>query len=446
MPETHCRASWGLAYADVGPHLRDDQVQNAPFLNLTAPVVPQGTAGKLGSLDNPWAGIPTGNPFPSAVGTFSPYADYTALPYRLPSPYISTWNFSVQHQFGSSWLASASYIGSETTHIYTMNPVNYAVLVPNVDGTPLGTCPAGVTTGCDSTSNPNQRRILNLENPSAQIGNMVLLDPSGTASYNGLLLNGQHRFSRNFSVQTNWTWSHCISDYDPDPTMQAGGGEGTWTDPFNRRFDRGACNGDRRYVINLTGVAQMPKFNNRTLNMLASGWQIAPIYRWSSGQPLDIIAGSDRGLEGIQDYLKGTNLQRANCLAGVNPYGSSAPGGQYLLPSAFSQPAFGTLGSCANNSLVAPAYWQFDVALSRTFQIRERHRLEVRAEAFNLTNTYRPGQCNVSSNYCSFLAAPLYNGQVTSNASFTTLSGATFGRILNAMDPRIMQFALKYVF
>jgi hypothetical protein len=261
-----------------------------------------------------------------------------------------------------------------------------------------------------------------------------------------MLLSAQHRFSRSFSVQTNYTWSHCISDFDPNPTMQGGAGEGTWTDPHNRRFDRGACNADRRNVFNLTGVAQVPKFSNRPLRMIASGWQIAPIFRRQTGQPLNIIEGSDRALEGVQDYLKGVQFQRANCLSGVDPYLSTNGNSLYLNPLAFSQPALGTLGTCAYNSLHAPTYFAFDMALSRTFQIHERQRIEIRAEAFNVTNTYRPGQCRVDTNYCSFLATPLYNGQYTSNSGFTTRAGGNFGKIVNAMDPRIMQFALKYMF
>jgi hypothetical protein len=444
--KTSIRASWGLSYSNTGPHHRDDQVQNAPFLNLTAPTVPQGNGGRLGSLDNPWSALPAGNPFPAAFGTFSPFADYTALPYHLPSPYLITWNFSIQRQIGTNWLVSASYIGSHTTHLWTLQPTNYAVLVPNTAGTPLGTCPPNVTVGCNSLSNTNQRRILNLANPKAQIGNMVLVDPSGTGSYNGLLLSAQHRFGSSFSVQTNYTLSHCISDFDPNPTMQGGAGEGTWTDPHNRAFDRGACNADRRNVFNLTGVAQVPKFSGRALRMIASGWQVAPIFRRQTGQPLNIIEGSDRALEGVQDFLKGVQFQRANCLSGVDPYLSTNGNSLYLNPAAFSQPALGTLGNCAFNSLHAPTYFAFDMALSRTFQIHERQRIEIRAEAFNVTNTYRPGQCSVATNYCSFLATPLYNGQYTSNSGFTTRAGANFGKILTAMDPRIMQFALKYVF
>jgi hypothetical protein len=438
---TSVRASWGLAYSNVGPHMRDDQVQNAPFLDLTAPAVPNGGTTTQGSFANPWSGLPA-NPFPISPGTFPAFADYTALPYHLPSPYLNTWNLSVQRQIGTSWLLSASYIGSKTTHIWTENPINYATLVPG----PIVTsgC-ASTATNCNAVANTNARRVLNLANANAKIGNMVLIDPSGNANYNGLLMTAQHRFSRNFSLQANYPWSHCISDFDPNPTMQAGGGEGTWTNPFNRNFDRGACNGDRRFIFNLTGVAQMPKFNNHALRIVASDWQIAPIYRRSSGQPLNVVAGSDKALNGVVDNLKGNQFQRANCVAGVDPYGTSAPNGQYLNTAAFSQPALGTLGTCAFNGLTAPSYWQFDMSVSRTFRIREGQRLEIRGEAFNLTNTFRPGTCNVTANYCAFLSSP-YNGQVTFSSGFTNFAGSTFGRVLSAMDPRIMQFAVKYMF
>ena len=76
----------------------------------------------------------------------------------------------------------------------------------------------------------------------------------------------------------------------------------------------------------------------------------------------------------------------------------------------------------AANNIRGPGTWQFDAALSRTFQVKEGQKLEFRAEAFNLTNSVR-------------LADP-----------DTVLNSNTFGQIKTALDPRIMQFALKYVF
>jgi hypothetical protein len=94
----------------------------------------------------------------------------------------------------------------------------------------------------------------------------------------------------------------------------------------------------------------------------------------------------------------------------------------YLNPAAFAQPALGTLSSLARNNILGPAFWQFDAALSRIFEIRENQRLEVRAEAFNVTNSLRRGNPNL------------------------TLNNSTFGQITTSQDARVMQFALKYVF
>jgi hypothetical protein len=84
-------------------------------------------------------------------------------------------------------------------------------------------------------------------------------------------------------------------------------------------------------------------------------------------------------------------------------------------------PAVGKLGNAAAGSLVGPGSWTIDAGLSRTFVITEAQRLEFRAEANNVLNH-------------------------TNFSNPTNTLGATFGRITGADDPRIMQFAVKYIF
>jgi hypothetical protein len=429
------RASAGLGYALIGGHVRENQLQNAPFLDLTG-ITPQ-----LGSFSNPWTGFSGGNPFPIKSGVFSPYADYMVFPQQLENPSVASWNLNVQRQLGTDWLVSATYLGSETTHLWTMQPLNPAVYM----GTGACTIDGTSYTTCSTLQNTNQRRVLNLASPSTvPLGPVTMFSPTGTASYNGLLLSAQHRLSRDFSLQANYTWSHCLSDFDSNPGMQAATAEVIWTNPNDRSFDRGPCASDRRQALNVTGLAQVPKFSNRVLGMLASGWQIAPIYRATSGQPLNILAGSDRALNGGQDFIVGGQYERANQVSS-NVYGSSAPYATYLNPAAFAMPALGTLGNAPANGYVAPDYWQFDLALSRQFRIREGQRLEIRAEAFNILNKYRPGTC-VGTTICTFLASSNVAPGGTQSAQFTSLTSSLFGQIRTAMDPRIMQFALKYFF
>jgi hypothetical protein len=94
----------------------------------------------------------------------------------------------------------------------------------------------------------------------------------------------------------------------------------------------------------------------------------------------------------------------------------------YLNPAAFALPATGTFGNLGVGSIEGPGSFAFDAAISRTFQVGEGKRLEFRAEAFNVTNSLRM------------------------NDPDTNFNSGTFGQVLSAQDPRIMQFALKYFF
>ncbi len=91
--------------------------------------------------------------------------------------------------------------------------------------------------------------------------------------------------------------------------------------------------------------------------------------------------------------------------------------------NAFSIPAPGVFGNAGRNILRGPSLQDLDVSISRNFAIRERIKLQFRAEAFNLTNTVAFGLPN------------------------SNVSGGTPGVITSlAADPRIMQFAGRVSF
>src|SRR4029077_5510627 len=126
-------------------------------------------------------------------------------------------------------------------------------------------------------------------------------DPSATQNYQGALFSLQKRFSHNVSMSANWTLSHCIGYFQgfnskPDQTS---------TVPNNPLFDRGNCDSDRRNIVNITAVAATPRFSGKLTRLVASGWQLAGIYRFTSGMPLAIQDGADRELSVI-------NHQRPN--------------------------------------------------------------------------------------------------------------------------------------
>ena len=266
-------------------------------------------------------------------------------------------------------------------------------------------------------TNINQRRDLRLwaaQNNTALLADARLFSnideyrSDSTASYHGMLTSVRGEMF-NVNLNANYTLSKCMSDRvnvgvsNPNQTFQQG-------------RDRAPCAADRRHLVNLTGVAAAPSFQQPALRAVASDWRLSLIYRWSSGAPLTIASGVDRAITGLAG-------QPADQL-GDNVYSDTSGklGSQFINRAAFATPALGAYGNAGFFSFYGFNNWNLDVSLSRMFQLPGSHRVEARIEAFNLTNAVRPNDPNV------------------------TLTAATFGRVTSVQDPRILQFALRYMF
>jgi hypothetical protein len=414
------RSSYGRSYEVLAGLFKEDWSNAAPWGNLTVLMSVPMTA--------PWSTTPGGDPLPLKTGAaaqFNTGAAYLTNPIDMDQPATDTWNVSFQRQFGESWMASASYLGTYTKNIWAQEMINPGVFVPGV-GNASGQCflngavvPVAVAPNapCSTTANIQARRRFRLERPldGGSFGAVSMTVKDSDMVYNGLVLTVQRRVG-NLVVSGNHTWSKCVGDY-ADINAAGPGTDETLTKPGDTKFDRGYCNVDRRHSLNLTTVARMPDFDGGVLGALASGWSVAGIYRIASGAPLNVITGQDNA-------LNSTTNQRPNLIAGRSPYldRSGKPGTSYLDRSAFENPAPGTFGNLERNSIRGLSSWNLDLSLSRMFQVTSNQRIEFRLEAYNVTNSFRPLNPNV------------------------TLTSGTFGVIREAQDPRILQFALKYVF
>jgi hypothetical protein len=398
---------------------------------------PYGTVISLTNVPmaNPWATYPGGNPLPWTLSTssvFPQFASYVTAPFNWKPTWVNQFNFGVQRQFGKDWLVTANYVGNTVSHLLTENQINPALYLG------LGSCtlPNAHYTTCSTTNNTNFRRALYLQNPSQgqYYGEISVIDPGGTESYNALYLQLQKRLSRGFTVLSNYTWSHCISDlWSGNP----GNNGVSSVTPGNIRNDRGNCNpGDQRQLFNLSVVYQTPRFSSRMLTRIASNWQFAPIMNIKSAQFYTVTTGVDIA-------LNGEGSQRPSLVPGVSPYVSNhdactnAPCIAWGNPNAFVNPAPGTLGTLSYNSLKGPGVFQLDMALSRIFAIHEKKTLQVRAEAFNLPNHVNPAAPAPTTNSPTSYA-------ITADISGTNgLQGSTG---LPDGDYRVIQLALKFVF
>ncbi len=399
------RAGFGLLHDNLELFYPERWTTNPPYASSIA----LGT--NSGPFSNPYLGYvsPTGvpgDPFPGAA-IFPSQGTYVSIPAHVPVEYIIQWNLSYQRQIAKDWLVTATYIGNHTVNIPGSNDIN----VPQPSPTA-------------TTSNEPARRLLTLLNPTqgAYYSAIDQTDAGATSSYNALLLKVEHRFSHGFTWLANYTKSHCITTWDFGGELAGN----DYQNPNNRNAERGDCNFDRRDIFNTTLVATSSGIGTGALKAITGGWQIAPILSLNSGQPFSVTDGTDVS-------LTGEGSDRPNVVPGVSSlphtlntwFNPAAFAGSCALAQYAGNPycqAPGTFGNAGRDIFHNPGSIQWDMSASRLFHYKERWRLEVRGEFFNIMN---------HANW---------------NGPSSAINSATFGEITGFGGPRLIQLSMKLYF
>jgi hypothetical protein len=161
-------------------------------------------------------------------------------------------------------------------------------------------------------------------------------------------------------------------------------------------------------------AANMP----RVLNWIAGNWDISGMALFQSGMPLHVTQNGGNIWDGTQ---------RPNLIGDPSTTGSVQDRiNNYFNIAAFSQPAVDVPGTAPRSlNYRGPGISTLDAALLKSIIVREGHRLEIRMEATNFTNTPMFGDPATAFGAVNF-------GQITGRRS--------------GVDPRNMQFGLKYYF
>ncbi len=326
------------------------------------------------------------------------------------SPQVS---FSIQRQLTANSLIEASYLGTfgiklqqnvqpnngqpGSTNVDTRRP--YAGLVFD-SGMVF---PSYITT----TGNTVPVTQVNMYAHSAQ------------SNYHALLLRFERRYVKGFSWLSSYTYSKAISN--APQFRNAGGANGSENSPpqdsYNLRAERGLASFDARQRWVNTAVYDLP-----FKGLLFGGWQISGIGQLQSGFPFTVnISGDTAGIGGGT----GGVLIRPNAVPGATYFlePEQRSTARFFNTSAFAlTPAF-QFGNVGRNTVTGPGLFNIDTTVAKNFVFRERYRLQFRTEFFNLLNT--PNHSIVGR----LINVP-----------------AQFGRVLNQLDPRQIQFALKLAF
>jgi hypothetical protein len=414
------RTSYGLTY----------DFPSGDYMNINASAPPWGNRSLITNtiFDDPYS-VVGGNPHPIATNATTVYPAFGAFGVMDPDinpPRVQSWNVTLEKQLGTNYSATINYLGRYSDHLWAEEAINPGVFMG------LGPCTInGVNyTVCSTLANLNQRRVFSLENPvqAAGLGFVDQHNDVGWQKYNGLRLTGTRRSGNGVSLSGNYTYSKCVGTATPGSFPQIASG---YTNPADPDMDKGHCDQDRTHLANVTAGYQTPSFDNKALRVLASNWRATGIYTYRSGQWINITTGADNALNG--------QLQQRPNQVSDNVYGppgsassskSAATLNNYLNREAFAAPAPGTFGNLEYRAIEGPVFWQIDAAFSRLIALGGTRNIELRLEAFNLTNHFNWG-----------------NPTTTPTSGVATLTSSQFGRITsNGGAQRIFQFGVKYGF
>jgi Carboxypeptidase regulatory-like domain len=285
-----------------------------------------------------------------------------------------------------------------------------------------------------------------LANPNT--GVVDLITNRARSRYNSLQTEFRRRLSRGLEFQANYTFQKTLTD--------ALGVDQTRFNPLldnnNPALEYQRADYDSTHVFNFNNIYELPlgkgrRFLNRggIVDAVLGGWQFSSIARISTGAPITLVdprgtlnrtgrsgrmtpfttltkdqiknlAGVQKADDGV--YFIDPSVINAATGRGAEGFGTTPFDGQ-----AFFNAAPGQVGSLERAILDGPVFFNWDASLQKNFRINEKARFQFRAEAFNMFNR---------TNF--------FFGNTTD------INSASFGRITDSFDPRVMQFVGRFEF
>lgn len=327
---------------------------------------------------------------PGNVNERSPYS-------YIHRGYVQSWNFTVERKLPSSIVTSLGYVGQHSTHLLADYDINSGF-------------PGSGTTGLPYY---------------ALFGRTVptqMWDGYLSSNYHSLQASINRSFAQGLLIKGAYTYSHAIDYTDDDGWASV---NWNWAPAFQR--NRATAGFDRTHVFQLGWVYQFPfgkgkKFASSGVAAAILGdWQANGIMSAYTGTPFTVTApGSSLNAP--------NNTQTANQVkTTVARPGLVGPGQLYYDISAFAPvTALNTFGTSGRNILRNPGIFNTDLDVTREFPIKERLRLQFRAEAFNLANT-------------SHFITPSGGSPFSS----TSVTSGSFMQITTASGERQVRFGLR---
>jgi hypothetical protein len=272
-------------------------------------------------------------------------------PFDLASPYVQSWNFAIQRALPWKFALDVAYVGNKGVNNQTGFDIN-ASMIP----------------GSGNNGRPLFQQFRRVAATSLPVGTSTW--------YNGLQMKLDRRVGDGFFITTSYTFSKGLNYSEDDGGLAIN---------MNTALNKARMNDNRTHVFTQSYMWSLPFGKGKrwaqsgAVAWLAGGWQIQGLFSAMTGTWFSPSVSGVVNAPG--------NADRPNWVAPIRILGGTGPGQKYFDPASFAIPAQNTLGNAGRNIIQGPGIGNFDAALHRNFQVRERMQLALRIEAFNSTNT-----------------------------------------------------------
>jgi hypothetical protein len=247
----------------------------------------------------------------------------------------------------------------------------------------------------------------------------ILIAPIGDTHYNAMQSALRRRFRNGFSFNVNYTLSRAMglrgaSNSDQQPVVRI---------PDLYHLNEGISDINRTHTLNMRSITELPFGpGRRWLNSgglvaaIVGGWQLNNIFSLRSGSPFTVTTSTTP-----LDTPSITQNPADQVKDDVEILGGIGRGNSWFDPFAFAPVTEVRLGTAGYNSMVGPWRRQWDVGLFRQVNLGGQKNLQLRVEAFNITNTPHFG--NPGSNRSSLQLNP--DGTIRNLNGFTEITSTT---------------------
>ena len=405
-----------------------------------------------------FAGCPTAGP--GGTGTFETGFSCTPLnplavnanglgllgiQYNYITPYTMSGNFTVQYQLTPSMSVQVAYVNSLARHLEVF---------PNISNAVTTILPA----------NANAQNFI----PFPDFGrNPSYAATEGSSNYNGLQTKLEKQFANGLNFLLTYTFSKTLTDADDllnggSAQNGASGNVNGYRAPgiLGIQADYGLASFDIRNVVHVSGGYELPfgrgkKFMSDATgvkNQLVGGWSVNWSGAFQGGQPIALgcptqtaagvacgalLTGQSLKL-GLHNDANGVLSWYGNPNAFVQPCALDASLAPEPNTPTGCTPLTGAAALGGVTKVPGPGFKRLDLSFFKDFQIKERFRLQFRAELFNIAN------------HPNFNAPGFGGNGVVAISNSGNYNSSTFGEIGSTRDapydPRQIQFALKFFY